>query len=125
MLYWPPDQTITDRICKEQFITSTLRGNAKQAIFLDEKDFADFLTVLGLVVKRYHFLLPAYCLMNNLIYLWKPLKGNLSRGMRQLNGLYTGTIRTKDIRELGLFYRADTKRFWWIKITICLPFVGM
>jgi hypothetical protein len=22
MLYWPPDQTITDRICKEQFITS-------------------------------------------------------------------------------------------------------
>jgi len=43
----------------------TSRGNAKQAIFLDEKDFADFLGVLGLVVKRYHFLLPAYCLMNH------------------------------------------------------------
>jgi hypothetical protein len=43
MLYWPPDQTITDRICKEQFITSTSRGNAKEVIFLLEKDFADFL----------------------------------------------------------------------------------
>jgi REP element-mobilizing transposase RayT len=41
----------------------TSRGNAKQAIFLDEKDFADFLRVLCLVVKRYHFILPAYCLM--------------------------------------------------------------
>jgi hypothetical protein len=30
----------------------------------------------------------------------------------------------KDKRELDLFYRADTKRFWWIKITICLPFLG-
>jgi hypothetical protein len=42
-LLLPPDQTITDRICKEQFITSTSRGNAQQAIFLLEKDFADFL----------------------------------------------------------------------------------
>jgi len=25
---------------------------------------------------------------------------------------------TKDTRELGIFYRADTKRFWWTKITI-------
>jgi len=43
----------------------TLRGNAQQAIFLEEKDFAAFLGVLSLVVKRYHFPLPAYCLMNN------------------------------------------------------------
>jgi REP element-mobilizing transposase RayT len=43
----------------------TSRGNAKQPIFLDEKDFADFLCVLSLVVKRYHFLLHAYCLMDN------------------------------------------------------------
>ena len=36
-----------------------------QMIFLDEKDFADFLGVLSWVVKRDHFLLQAYCLMNN------------------------------------------------------------
>jgi len=43
----------------------TSRGNVKQAIFLDEKAFADLLLVLYQVVKRYHFLLHAYCLMNN------------------------------------------------------------
>jgi len=43
----------------------TSRGNAKQAIFLDEEDFADFLRVLCQMVKRDHFLLHAYCLMNN------------------------------------------------------------
>jgi len=68
----------------------TSRGNARQAIFLDEKDFADFLGVLCLVVKRYHFILHAYCLMNNHYHLlMETPEGNLSRGMRQLNGLYT------------------------------------
>jgi hypothetical protein len=42
-LLLPHDQTITDRICKEQFITSTSRGKAKEVIFLLEKDFTDFL----------------------------------------------------------------------------------
>jgi len=68
----------------------TSRGNAKQAIFLAEKDFADFLSVLCSVVKRYHFILHAYCLMNNHYHLLiETPEGNLSRGMRQLNGLYT------------------------------------
>ncbi|MFH1939655.1 MAG: transposase [bacterium] len=68
----------------------TSRGNAKQAIFLTEKDFADFLGVLCQVVKRYHFILHAYCLMNNHYHLLiETPYGNLSRGMRQLNGLYT------------------------------------
>jgi len=67
----------------------TSRGNAKQAIFLNEKDFADFLSVLCSVVKRYHFILHAYCLMNNHYHLLiETPYGNLSRGMRQLNGLY-------------------------------------
>jgi hypothetical protein len=43
MLYGPHDQTITDRICKEQFITSPEIGNTQQVIFLLEKDFTDFL----------------------------------------------------------------------------------
>jgi len=68
----------------------TSRGNAQQAIFLDEKDFTDFLSVLCSVVKRYHFILHAYCLMNNHYHLLiETPYGNLSRGMRQLNGLYT------------------------------------
>ena len=68
----------------------TSRGNTRQAIFLDEKDFANFLTVLSSVVKRYHFILHTFCLMNNHYHLLiETPYGNLSRGMRQLNGLYT------------------------------------
>jgi REP element-mobilizing transposase RayT len=109
----------------EQFITSTSRGKAKEVIFLLEKDFADFLGVLGLVVKRYHFLLPAYCLMKNHYHLlMETPEGNLSRGMRQLNGLYTKTIQSKTRESWASLTFADTERFWWIKITICLPLVG-
>jgi len=68
----------------------TARGNARQDIFLDSEDFTDFLRILGSVVKRYHFLLHAYCLMNNHYHLLiETPEGNLSKGMRQLNGLYT------------------------------------
>jgi REP element-mobilizing transposase RayT len=68
----------------------TSRGNAKQEIFLDDKDFTDFLDVLCFVVKRYNWILHAYCLMKNHYHLLiETPDGNLSRGMRQLNGIYT------------------------------------
>jgi len=68
----------------------TSRGNARQAIFLDEKDFFVFLNLLYRVVKRYHFILHTYCLMNNHYHLLiETPYDNLSKGMRQLNGLYT------------------------------------
>jgi hypothetical protein len=57
------DQTITDRICKEQFITSTSRGNVQQAIFLLEKDFADFLRSLIFGGKKIS--LPITCLLSD------------------------------------------------------------
>jgi len=67
----------------------TSRGNARQAIFLNEEDFTDFLEILNSVVKRYNFLLHDYCLMNNHYHLLiETPEGNLSKGMRQLNGLY-------------------------------------
>ena len=77
----------------------TSRGNARQGIFLDEKDFADFLSVLCSVVKKYHFILHAYCLMNNHYHLlMETPEGNLSRGMRQLNSLYTQRFNKKHQR---------------------------
>ena len=82
----------------------TSRGNAKQAIFLDEKDFADFLRVLCSVVKRYHFILHTFCLMNNHYHLLiETPEGNLSRGMRQLNGLYTQRFNQRHQRVGHLF----------------------
>ena len=68
----------------------TSRGNARQDIFLDESDYLEFLNVLSSVVKRFNWLVHAYCLMGNHYHmLIETPDGNLSTGMRQLNGVYT------------------------------------
>jgi len=68
----------------------TARGNAKQTIFVDNGDRQKFLMVLGDVVSRFHWNCHAYCLMSNHYHLViETLEANLSRGMRQLNGVYT------------------------------------
>ena len=68
----------------------TVRGNAWQAIFLDDADRQRFLGVLGQVVSRFHLLLHAYCLMDNHFHLVvETPEANLSQAMRQLNGVYT------------------------------------
>jgi len=49
-----------------------------------------FLSVLSHVIDRFGWICHAYCLMSNHFHLMiETPKGNLSRGMRQLNGMYT------------------------------------
>ena len=68
----------------------TSRGNARQSIFTEDDDRERFLKILARVVDRFHWACHAYCLMDNHYHLIiETPKGNLSRGMRQLNGLYT------------------------------------
>lgn len=68
----------------------TARGNARNAIFVDDEDREMFLACLGEVVLRCTWLCHAYCLMDNHYHLLvETPDGNLSRGMRQLNGVYT------------------------------------
>lgn len=68
----------------------TSRGNARAAIFVDDEDRGTFLGVLGEVVERYRWRCHAYCLMYNHYHLVvETPEGNLSLGMRQLNGVYT------------------------------------
>lgn len=68
----------------------TARGNARQAIFLDDDDRHRFLEILGRVASRFHLLLHAYCLMDNHFHLVvETPDANLSTAMRQLNGVYT------------------------------------
>ena len=77
----------------------TSRGNAREPIFTEEGDFADFLNILCTIVKRYNWILHSYCLMNNHYHLLiETLEGNLSRGMRQLNGIYTQKFNRKHNR---------------------------
>ena len=68
----------------------TARGNARNNIFLKDADRELFLAGLGEVVERFGWLCHAYCLMDNHYHLLvETLEGNLSLGMRQLNGVYT------------------------------------
>ena len=68
----------------------TSRGSAKERIYLDDEDYAGFLDCLCSVVNRFNRILHAYCLMSNHYHLLiEPPEGNLSIGMRQLNGIYT------------------------------------
>jgi len=67
----------------------TSRGNARQEIFLDDKDRNSFLETLGRVVDRFGWICHAYCLMNNHYHLLiETPAANLSRGMQMLNGIY-------------------------------------
>lgn len=68
----------------------TSRGNARLRIYEDDQDRRSFLRLLEEVVDRYHWLCHAYCLMDNHYHLLiETSDGNLSQGMRQLNGIYT------------------------------------
>lgn len=74
----------------------TSRGNARQDIFLDDEDRLSFLKILSDVVARYNWVCHAYCLMPNHYHLLvETPDANLSRGMRQLNGLYTQTFNRR------------------------------
>jgi len=68
----------------------TARGNGRLAIFVDDSDRERFLSVLASIVARYHVLCHAFCLMGNHYHLLlETPEANLSRAMRQLNGVYS------------------------------------
>ncbi|MBI5101684.1 MAG: transposase [Nitrospirae bacterium] len=68
----------------------TSRGNARKPIYLDDADREMFLDALNKVNLKFNWLCHAYCLMNNHYHLViETPDGNLSKGMRQLNGIYT------------------------------------
>ena len=72
------------------FYHVTSRGNARARIYLDDNDHRRFLELLGKVCERYHWAIHAYCLMHNHYHLViETPEPNLSKGMRQLNGVYT------------------------------------
>jgi len=68
----------------------TSRGNAREDIFLSDSDREMFLKTLAHVVDRFGWVCHAYYLMGNHYHLMiETPQANLSRGMRQLNGIYT------------------------------------
>ena len=68
----------------------TSRGNERREIFRNDDDRSEFLRILGRTVALFRWRLHAYVLMGNHYHLLiETPEPTLSRGMRQLNGLYT------------------------------------
>lgn len=82
----------------------TSRGNEKRFIFRSDEDRKIFLNILSDVNKKYNWLCHAYCLMNNHYHsVIETPDGNLSQGMRQLNGVYTQTFNKRHKRVGHIF----------------------
>lgn len=78
----------------------TSRGNEKKAVFRTTQDRQRFLDILQQVNKRYNWICHGYCLMTNHYHLiLETPEGNLSSGMRQLNGVYTQYFNTAHTRK--------------------------
>lgn len=68
----------------------TSRGNAQADIYLDDSDRRIFLRILGAAITKHGWVLHAFCLMGNHYHLLvETPQPNLSRGMHQLNGVYS------------------------------------
>lgn len=68
----------------------TSRGLNDKLVFRDDEDRAVFLNVLAGVVERFDWLLHSYVMLDSHYHLVVECpKANLSKGMRQLNGVYT------------------------------------
>ncbi len=82
----------------------TSRGDRREAIFENDEDCEVFLAVLGDVVRDFNWLVHAYCLMGNHYHLVvETPDGNLAKGMRQLNGVFTQAINRRHRRTGHLF----------------------
>ena len=82
----------------------TARGDRREAIFEDDQDRRMFLATLQQVVGRFNWVCHAWCLMDNHYHLLiQTPDGNLSRGMRQLNGVFTQASNRRHGRVGHLF----------------------
>lgn len=82
----------------------TSKGKDGQTIFVDQEDRAVFLNVVENVVDRFGWLLHSYVLMDNHYHLVVEVpNANLSKGMRQLNGVYTQHANRRHGQEGPIF----------------------
>jgi len=71
----------------------TSRGDGREAIYVCDDDRLVWLEVLGQVCARFNWVVHGYCQMGNHYHLLvETPDGNLAKGMRQLNGVYTQRI---------------------------------
>lgn len=82
----------------------TSRGDRQEEIYLNDKDRRLFLSEFYVVCKRFNWMVHSYCLMDNHYHLLiETPDGNLSKGMRQLNGVYTQKFNRENKRVGHVF----------------------
>lgn len=82
----------------------TSRGNHRQDIFIDDEDRERLLGIFAHAARRHNWLCHAYCLMDNHYHLViETPDGNLSRGMRQVGGVYTQAYNRRHGKSGHLF----------------------
>ena len=82
----------------------TSRGDRREDIFDTDDDRKSFLTILGEVCEQYNWDCHAYCLMSNHYHLIiETPDANLSKGMRQLNGVYSQSYNRANNKVGHLF----------------------
>ena len=75
---------------------ATSRGDRREAIYRDDQDRTDWLAVLGEVCSRFNWRCHAWCEMTNHYHcVVETPDANLSKGMRQLNGVYTQRVNRR------------------------------
>jgi len=81
----------------------TSRGDRREDIYLDD-DRHKWLELFAQVCERYNWRCRAYCLMSNHYHVViETVEGNLSKGMRQLNGVYTQYLNRRHQRVGHVF----------------------
>lgn len=87
----------------------TSRGDRREDIFEDDEDRRAFLQTFAQVVEQFNWLCFSWCLMDNHYHLLiQTPDGNLSKGMRQLNGVYT-QISNRRHRRVGHLFQGRFK----------------
>ena len=82
----------------------TSRGNARLPICEDDEDREGFLATLSAAIERFNWICHAYCLMGNHYHLMvETPDGNVSAGMRHLNGVYTQRFNRRHDRVGHVF----------------------
>lgn len=82
----------------------TSGGDRREVIFEDDEDRRLFLGTLAQVIERFNWTCHAWCLMDNHYHLLvETPDGNLSAGMRQLNGVFTQASNRRHGRVGHLF----------------------
>lgn len=80
------------------------RGIERRKIYQSAKDYALFLHLLEQSCTQFNFIIHAYCLMSNHYHLFiETPAGNLSRGLRHINGVYTQKYNHRYKRVGALF----------------------